>query len=83
MKIMKCHNLDEILGLKQPKDDPPVITNPSITNTNPGVMTFSVPNYKSTLKINNDVRISFIQNKPNWWWRFWQRVLLGFRWEDA
>ena len=20
--------------------------------------------------------------KPNWWWRFWQYVLLGFTWED-
>ena len=19
--------------------------------------------------------------RPNWWWRFWQRALLGWRWE--
>ena len=23
------------------------------------------------------------QKQPNWWWRFWQLVLLGWRWRES
>lgn len=36
--------------------------------------------YTTSLHITSD--ISFVSShKPNPWWRFWQRVLLGWRWE--
>lgn len=41
-----------------------------------------IPKYKSTLKINTDLQISFLKEKPNWWFRIWQKLFLGFEWED-
>lgn len=27
--------------------------------------------------------INSASKKPNWWWRLWQYLLLGVRWEDV
>ena len=27
--------------------------------------------------------ISFVGSKPNWWFRLWQKLLLGWMWEDT
>jgi len=42
------------------------------------------PPAKSILKINSDLGAFFCMpaEKPNWWWRMWQWLLLGFEWED-
>lgn len=51
------------------------------TIENNGVPIFPVP--KSTLLINgNSIRFNFTDKKPCAWWRFWQWLLLGWKWED-
>lgn len=39
----------------------------------------------SMMWMNNDksVTITFTKSKPNWWWRMWQFLLLGWRWENV
>lgn len=37
---------------------------------------------KSILVLNESLRVHFKQYKPNRWWRFWQYVFFGFKWED-
>jgi len=37
---------------------------------------------KCFLVINEYLGFGF-PSKPNWWWRFWQRVLLGWKWIDS
>ncbi|MDD5517879.1 MAG: hypothetical protein PHV98_00825 [Candidatus Omnitrophica bacterium] len=39
--------------------------------------------YKSKLVLMPEFSIMFVTKKPNWWWRFWQWFLLGWRWEDV
>jgi len=46
----------------------------------PEVNTIKPPVYKSRLTI-VDLQIDCIGEMPNWWWRMWQYLLLGFRWE--
>jgi len=41
----------------------------------------TLPKAKSTLKINEDLKISFIEKMPNWWFRLWLRLFLGWKWE--
>lgn len=37
----------------------------------------------SVLEMNGDsVRFHFRNKKPNWWFRMWYRLLLGWRWFD-
>ena len=38
---------------------------------------------QSRLRIANCVSITFTEPMPCRWWRFWQRVLLGWTWEEA
>lgn len=40
------------------------------------------PGPMTTLHCSACLRISGPQCKPNWWWRLWQWVLLGWWWED-
>ena len=42
----------------------------------------SAPKYRSVLNIRGDLEMHFLAPKPNWWWRFWQWALMGFRWRD-
>jgi len=42
---------------------------------------FILPNYESCLKINKDLQIDFMREKPNWWFRMWQKLFFGFEWE--
>lgn len=39
----------------------------------------------SRMWINNDksVVFEFTKSKPNWWWRLWQFLLLGWRWQNV
>jgi len=42
------------------------------------------PPVLSILEINGDsIRFNFTRRKPCLWWRFWQWLLLGWRWFDA
>lgn len=46
-----------------------------------GYILASLPETKSTLIINQNFQINFSQQKPNWFWRLWQYLLLGWRWK--
>lgn len=35
-----------------------------------------------TLVINDNLLLKVFEKRPNWWWRMWQWLLLGWRWED-
>jgi hypothetical protein len=37
---------------------------------------------KSALTIFPGVDFRFPREMPNWWWRMWQFVLLGWRWRN-
>jgi len=39
--------------------------------------------YKSRLLVAGELRFGFERCLPNWWWRFWQWVFFGFRWEKG
>lgn len=41
-----------------------------------------VSKYLSKLIISPNVCFYFEHKKPNIWWRFWQYILLGWRWEN-
>lgn len=43
------------------------------------------PKYKSELRMLRDDSfvIARVEKKPNWWWRMWQFLLLGFKWDDV
>ncbi len=41
------------------------------------------PPERSDLIVNDFFRVTFPHKKPKVWWRFWQRLLLGFEWEDC
>ena len=45
-------------------------------------MTVSITAIKSRLIVNDFSYTSYL-NRPNWWWRFWQWLLLGWRWEKV
>lgn len=36
----------------------------------------------SRLTINSNLHITYPNPWPNAWWRFWQWVFFGFKWED-
>lgn len=40
------------------------------------------PEPKSTLWLAEACCFHFAKPKPNWWYRLWQRVLLGWKWEE-
>jgi hypothetical protein len=42
-----------------------------------------VPKTRSILRITPDFHLYQTRPKPNRWIRFWQRVLLGWTWNDA
>jgi hypothetical protein len=39
------------------------------------------PPVRSVLHVSNVMRLESPDPPPHWWLRFWQRVLLGWRWE--
>ena len=43
---------------------------------------FFIPEKKSELRINTNFAIEFEKPMPNWWHRFWQKVLLGWEWRS-
>lgn len=42
-----------------------------------------IPSYKSKLKINSNLTFYLVNEKPNWWWKLWQYLLFGFKWEKV
>lgn len=34
-------------------------------------------------KRKDTVAFEFPHTRPNWWWRMWQYLLFGFRWENT
>jgi hypothetical protein len=40
-----------------------------------------MPKYKSRLTINSNFILYFYRPRPNWWWRLWYGLLLGWKWE--
>ena len=43
----------------------------------------NLPKAKSTLHINEELGFHFHAEMPNWWFRLWQKLFLGFKWEKA
>lgn len=43
---------------------------------------FHSPKPKSRMTPVPGFTIDFAHKKPNWWWRTWQYLLLGWKWED-
>jgi len=41
------------------------------------------PEYRSKLIPTEGFEIQLPHDKPNWWWRIWQYVFFGFKWEDV
>ena len=39
--------------------------------------------YQSRLRITPGLLFLLDRPKPNWWFRLWQRLLLGWTWEDV
>lgn len=37
---------------------------------------------KASVEIAHDFFINTETPQPNWWWRFWQWVLLGWKWKS-
>lgn len=46
----------------------------------PGQYVPLIQPYRSDLIINENFSLSFTNPKPNRWYRFWYRVLLGWKW---
>ena len=44
------------------------------------IYTVEQPNY--CLEMNSGYLRFEFQKQPNWWWRFWQLVLLGWKWRE-
>ena len=40
------------------------------------------PKPLSRLCIGGNILIESLEMRPNAWWRFWQRLLLGWTWEE-
>jgi len=47
-------------------------------------LVFKNPVYKSRMIFlnNNLFAIEYAKKMPNWWWRLWQYLLLGIKWES-
>ena len=40
--------------------------------------------HKSELRMNGDsIVFNFTDPMPNWWWRMWYYLLLGWRWKEV
>ena len=39
-----------------------------------------VPVTRSILYINSEFQVHFQHSRPNWWWRMWGWILLGWKW---
>jgi len=48
----------------------------------PSTFTIRWPKEKSVLTPVDGFEIHFSHDKPNWWWRAWQFLLLGWKWKD-
>ena len=47
------------------------------------ISTIKVPKPESTLIISDSLDISLFKPTPNYWWRFWQYLFFGFKWEKG
>jgi len=46
--------------------------------------TTKIPEYKSMLCLGKDktgITVSYEEPMPNWWWRMWYWLLLGWKWK--
>lgn len=46
-----------------------------------GPSTLVLPPVRSVLHASENILITSINPRPNWWWRLWYWVLLGWWWE--
>jgi hypothetical protein len=53
----------------------------SAGNTAPMTHLIVTPAFRSRLTINIDLALSFTRPMPCRWWRLWQWILLGWKWE--
>jgi hypothetical protein len=44
-------------------------------------ITISAPKERSVLHASAYLRLAGPEPMPNWWWRLWYWVLLGWKWE--
>lgn len=61
----------------------PIDTKDSEITEDSNLFCISQPEYEATLTISPGFEIHFTHNKPNWWWRMWQFILLGWRWQSV
>ena len=61
--------------------DPPVVPGPWRTIRGPHLLIAVPPPAKSALLILDLIRVESHEPPPNFWWRFWHWLLLGWRWE--
>jgi hypothetical protein len=57
------------------------ISSSSVFYDSPDV--YSAPAYKSVLHISPEFLVYQLTPKPNRWYRFWYRILLGWTWSDV
>lgn len=48
-----------------------------------GGSVLAFPSTKSVLYVNTELQFHFTYPRPNWWWRMWQWILLGWKWEKT
>jgi len=41
-----------------------------------------IPKYKSSVEVVSHIYFESIEPQPNWWWRMWQYILLGWKWTN-
>jgi len=49
----------------------------------PPIQILGQPEYKASVEIAHDFFINTVTPQPNWWWRLWQWVLLGWEWKPT
>jgi len=58
------------------------IDNPHLEINHSSCLGFYANGPKSELTPVEGFLIQFDHAKPNWWWRMWQWILLGWRWRS-
>lgn len=53
---------------------------PQTMSIRENVFTATQPRY--WLEMNSGMLRFELTQRPNWWWRFWQLMLLGWRWRE-
>lgn len=56
--------------------------NPLIHEPLPDSLHLDYPPKSEVSIFNGGYKITFMNERPNWWWRMWQYLLLGWKWTD-